>query len=364
MKLKFILLPMLAALLVLSSCISPVTIRPEFTPLEIAVVPVESSLPTATPLPLRPEPRDVEPTGAAAEQLDTLTYWMGHWRSMGLTATPAEDPVLQSVIDLLLQTADVLSIPLSREELVGVQPYDEAEALVRRVAAAVGRRYGADAQTLFEIRYATGVADLLLWFVDETMSAEEVQSRSHTAANYLTAAMSSAQQAGLQGELLTEGLQLSYRMERGAEPLEASRNVFMWRIRVLSWLGNREQLAAAEATPDPSAPAVAVSEETAGPDPEQLFFAMGCIDCHYLQDPADGIALNNLIAPSLAHLHENAGVRVQGQDAASYIYTSIVDPNAYVVEGYDADLMPLSYDEEMDEAEIRALVDWLLAPQS
>jgi hypothetical protein len=338
----------------LAGCVGPLAVRPLLT--------TEEEMPAATPAAtVLPSLSTEAPITLVVEELDDLTYWLGHWRTMRLAGDSPDDPVLQEVMNLLVGSAASLDLELSIETLASVEPYDEAEALVRTIGQSIGVRYGSIVQATFEIRYATQVADLLLWFVNDEMPVEEIQARSHAAANYLSAAVVSAQKAGLTGELLSEGLLLARDMTRGAEPLEASRNVFMWRIRVLSWLDTQH---IADSSPDNAAPAsaspVTVATENTSRDPDELFIAMGCIDCHYLEEPEDGIPLNNLIAPSLATLGERAANRVPGQDAATYVYNSIVDPHAYEVAGYDADLMPLTYAEEMTEAEIEALVAWLL----
>lgn len=347
--------------ILLAGCVSPLPIQPLISapnadPATGDASPVPA--PTATQIPAVDKWETL--SAAVEEDLDTLSYWIGHWRSMRLTETPIDDPVLQEVMVLATQSATDLDLSLSTEALVAVEPYDAAEALVRDLALGVGARYGSMAQTVFEIRYTTQVANLLLWFIDESMPAEEVQTRAYLAGNYLSAALNSAQRAGLQGELLSGGLQLARDMARGAEPLEASRSVFMWRIRVLTWLGDQRIATSSSAHADDGANPTDTAALEAIRLPSELYISMGCIDCHYLEEPEDGMLLNNLIAPSLAGLSETAASRVAGQDAEDYVYQSIVDPHAYEVAGYDADLMPLTYAEEMSEAEIRALVKWLL----
>jgi hypothetical protein len=347
-----------------AGCVSPLAIQPLLTTSEgtppTPTTASPTSAATATP---NPAAEDALLPPAVEEGLDTLSYWIGHWRAMRLTETPIDDPVLQEVMLLAVQSAEALNLTLDSTALAAVEPYDAAEALVRDLAIEVGTRYSSMTQTVFEIRYTTQVANLLLWFIDKSMPAEEVQTRAYLAGNYLSAALNSAQRAGLQGELLSGGLQLARDMARGAEPLEASRSVFMWRIRVLTWLGDQRIATAtpAIASVNPlNLIEVDPSSVEAIRAPSELYISMGCIDCHYLEEPQDGMLLNNLIAPSLAGLSEIAANRVVGQDAKSYVYHSIIDPGAYEVEGYDANLMPLTYAEEMSEAEIRALVNWLL----
>ena len=60
----------------------------------------------------------------------------------------------------------------------------------------------------------------------------------------------------------------------------------------------------------------------------------------------------------ITHLH--AGNRVPDLTAVDYIRQSIVDPNAYVVEGFDANRMPQAYSIFMDEADIDDVIAFLL----
>ncbi|MDQ3248082.1 MAG: c-type cytochrome, partial [Chloroflexota bacterium] len=114
---------------------------------------------------------------------------------------------------------------------------------------------------------------------------------------------------------------------------------------------------------------VAVSNTTtataavpAGPrSPQTLYTAMACIGCHKLdqnQTP-DNIGQPG---PHQGNLYETAATRVAGQDAETYVYTSIVDPAAYVVPGYVNNIMPQTFKEQMSEEEIRGLVQWMLDP--
>jgi hypothetical protein len=371
-------------MVLLASCAAPVTLGPvtisptenttsveeAVSSLDAALVDTESIVDTESPAPAQ----ERELTPSVEEQLDTLSYWIGHWRAMRLSGTPSDDAVLQEVMNLLVSSAAVLDLAVDAEALATVDAYDAAEAIVRQISGQVGAHYGITTQATFEVRYATQVADLLLWFVNQNMSAEEIQARSHTAGNYLSAALNSAQNAGLQGPLLTDGLQLARNMARGAEPLEASRDVFMWRIRVLAWLDAEKQaafaLASATGVSDSidisDSDVIASNEDTILDElirePAMLYISMGCIDCHYLEEPQDGILLNNLIAPSLGNLPDLAASRIEGLDAVTYVHTSIIDPDAFIVDGYEAGIMPFSYADEMTEAEINALVQWLLDP--
>jgi cytochrome c len=113
------------------------------------------------------------------------------------------------------------------------------------------------------------------------------------------------------------------------------------------------------ATVEPTEEAAAVGDAEAG---QALFVAGGdlslgalaCSTCHNVDNP------NTLIGPSLQGVAERAGTRVAGEDAVTYLHQSIVDPNAYVVEGFAPGLMPQVYGDAFTEDQINDLVAYLL----
>ncbi len=78
----------------------------------------------------------------------------------------------------------------------------------------------------------------------------------------------------------------------------------------------------------------------------------GCKTCHSL----DG---SKLVGPSLQGIAGRAGTRVQGESADQYIRTSITDPNAHVVEGFTAGVMP-SFKTVLTDQQLNDLVAYLL----
>ena len=83
---------------------------------------------------------------------------------------------------------------------------------------------------------------------------------------------------------------------------------------------------------------------------ETLFASLGCVGCHSL-DGTPGAG------PSLAGIAARAGNTVAGQSAADYLHQAIVEPGAYVVEGYGP-IMP-AYD-TLSETDLASLVAYLL----
>jgi mono/diheme cytochrome c family protein len=89
------------------------------------------------------------------------------------------------------------------------------------------------------------------------------------------------------------------------------------------------------------------STSTSSVDGAQVFATAGCTGCHTLAD-----------AGSTATTGPDLDGALKGKDA-SFIKTSIVDPNAYVEKGYPPDVMPQSYGTDLSPEELDALVSYL-----
>ena len=84
--------------------------------------------------------------------------------------------------------------------------------------------------------------------------------------------------------------------------------------------------------------------------------AEGCVSCHNY-DESEGDEEN---APYTAGTATRAETRVPGLSAEEYIHESIINPDAYVVENYNAGDMYQTWAEELSEQEIADLVAYLL----
>ncbi len=112
-------------------------------------------------------------------------------------------------------------------------------------------------------------------------------------------------------------------------------------------------------------PAAPVEVSTGPRSPAELWGAgvngMACLGCHNLDQ--DQTADNRgPVGPNMKNLYERAGSVVPGMDAETYVYTSIVDPDSHLAEGYVGGLMTPNFAERMSEEEINSLVAWLLDP--
>jgi cytochrome c2 len=80
----------------------------------------------------------------------------------------------------------------------------------------------------------------------------------------------------------------------------------------------------------------------------------GCVTCHSL-DP-DGV----LVGPSLAAVASRAGSRVAGKSAEEYLRESILNPDAFTVDGFPEGVMPGGLAGELSDQQTADLVAYLL----
>jgi mono/diheme cytochrome c family protein len=88
---------------------------------------------------------------------------------------------------------------------------------------------------------------------------------------------------------------------------------------------------------------------------EKVFFGVGeCSSCHRIA-PGD-----TLIGTSLQGIANWGAYRVQGMSAKEYLLDSILHPDAYVVPGMPAGIMPRTYADRLTNLQIGDLVAYLL----
>ena len=85
----------------------------------------------------------------------------------------------------------------------------------------------------------------------------------------------------------------------------------------------------------------------------QAVYTLRCAQCHALTP--DTV----VIGPSLAGVATRAASRVPGYDSQTYLETSILIPEDYLVEGF-ANTMPTNFGKELTSEEFSALVAYLM----
>lgn len=81
-------------------------------------------------------------------------------------------------------------------------------------------------------------------------------------------------------------------------------------------------------------------------------FSRDCGACH--STTPDTI----IVGPSLAGIASRASSRVEGEDAYTYLLTSVMQPDAYLVEGFE-NLMPASLSKQLTGEELDAVIAYL-----
>jgi cytochrome c2 len=81
---------------------------------------------------------------------------------------------------------------------------------------------------------------------------------------------------------------------------------------------------------------------------------IGCVLCHSIE------AGQVIIGPSLAGLSQRAAHLVKGETAEQYIRNAIINPDAYIVEGFTPAVMLSNFAEALSKDEIEALVAYLM----
>jgi cytochrome c2 len=82
--------------------------------------------------------------------------------------------------------------------------------------------------------------------------------------------------------------------------------------------------------------------------------AGGCTACHTLDANVAGVG------PSFAGLSGRAPTRRPGYSAQAYVYESITNPNAYVVEGFQGGIMPQTFKQTLSAQQIADVIAFVL----
>lgn len=103
--------------------------------------------------------------------------------------------------------------------------------------------------------------------------------------------------------------------------------------------------------PEDFAAALAAADPSQG---ESLALVNGCVGCHNT-DPAI-----QMTGPTWYNAADHAANRQPGVSPANYLYTSIVNPGAYIVPDYPSGVMPATYAETIPTEDLANLVAYLL----
>lgn len=127
---------------------------------------------------------------------------------------------------------------------------------------------------------------------------------------------------------------------------------------VIAYLQSNAGVEVTVALPTGAAPAADNAEPTkvepAKTFPE-AFTKFECATCH----AAPGVEGGDM-GPNLIALKAEAGKRKKGISPEQYVAESLTDPNAFVVKGFEPDMMPQDYASRMTVAELNLIVNGVL----
>ena len=83
-------------------------------------------------------------------------------------------------------------------------------------------------------------------------------------------------------------------------------------------------------------------------------FQANCSACH------SATSDTTLVGPSLHNIADWGGDMVAGLDAYEYTRQSILEPDAYITEGFQ-DLMPKTYESTLSAEQLEAVIQYLLS---
>ena len=112
----------------------------------------------------------------------------------------------------------------------------------------------------------------------------------------------------------------------------------------------------ADEPPPTSSPDEDLEGDTGGSDGERVFNSASpitCTTCHSLDGTVG-------LGPSLRGISERAGTQVAGLSAEEYLRESILDTNAFIVEGFPESLMPVNFSETLSAEEVDAVIAFLM----
>jgi len=98
-------------------------------------------------------------------------------------------------------------------------------------------------------------------------------------------------------------------------------------------------------------------EEGREEEGNELYLTQACAGCHMLTP-------EEVVAPTFYNIGNKAVSRQPDVSPAEYLYTSIVDTDAFVPKGYLAGVMPADYGEKLNNKQLIDLVAYLISQRA
>ena len=122
-------------------------------------------------------------------------------------------------------------------------------------------------------------------------------------------------------------------------------------------VGSTAATTTAPSTPTTTAGTTTVSGGGNAAAGKAVFAANGCATCHTFK-PAGA---TGAVGPDLDTAPAESAKRDNNMNLAAFIKQSIVDPNAYVAQGYTKGLMPTDFQSKLSSSQLNDLVAFILS---
>ncbi len=86
---------------------------------------------------------------------------------------------------------------------------------------------------------------------------------------------------------------------------------------------------------------------------KNLFTSIGCTACHSTTEEV-------IVGPGMLGISSRASSRVTGMNSKEYLYEAIKEPNNFIVDDFQSNLMP-EYKNVLRDGEVSSLVSYLLS---
>ncbi len=137
----------------------------------------------------------------------------------------------------------------------------------------------------------------------------------------------------------------------------ASNNASADKIETLDTSTKEAQEVKSSSQPLDKTQNVAKTNETLDPiaieEGKDLFTNIGCTACHSTTEEV-------IVGPGMLGISSRASGRVTGMNTQEYLYESIKEPNNFIIDGFQSNLMP-EYKNILKDSEVSSLVSYLLS---
>lgn len=265
----------------------------------------------------------------------------------------------------MLDSADRLSLELTREQVDDVGTSEAANRVVDALAEGIGQAYGEPAQDRFEAEYHATVATELLSSGPDMVATDELPILRHQAGLHMLNALGAATRMGADQTIVQDGQSIALPLLSRVETEGVAEQIERWVETVdYAYSGVPTPM------PPPSEAEQAGTDITIDLPPgnrfrgELLHEQLGCSACHIMEAIApqwrslEGAENPGMLAVAEARW-QDPNYTGQATSGVEYLIESTVLPDVYVVDPYEIALMSVDYSKQLSKQDLADIVAFL-----